>query len=50
MQATTYEETDELPAKSKECTDAGKAPITILKFDKQDEATTRGRRSAVPTR
>ncbi|GAB3037679.1 ABC transporter substrate-binding protein [Parafrigoribacterium mesophilum] len=40
VQATTYEETDELPAKSKECTDAGKAAITILKFDKQDDATT----------
>ena len=39
VQATTYEETDELPAKSKACTDAGKAPINILKFDKQDEAT-----------
>ena len=39
VQATTYEETDELPAKSKECTDAGKAPINILKFEKQDEAT-----------
>lgn len=39
VQATTYEETDELPAKSKECTDAGKEPITILKLDKQDEAT-----------
>lgn len=40
VQATTFEETDELPAKSKECTDAGKAPISILKFEKQDEATT----------
>jgi polar amino acid transport system substrate-binding protein len=39
VQTTTYEETDELPAKSKECTDAGKEPINILKFDKQDEAT-----------
>ncbi|GAA3738862.1 ABC transporter substrate-binding protein [Leifsonia bigeumensis] len=39
VQATTYEETDELPAKSKACTDAGKAAITILKFDKQDEAS-----------
>ncbi|MBX3087666.1 MAG: ABC transporter substrate-binding protein [Cryobacterium sp.] len=39
VQATTYEETDELPAASKACTDAGKAPITILKFDKQDDAT-----------
>jgi polar amino acid transport system substrate-binding protein len=40
VQATTYEETDELPAKSKECTDAGKKEITILKFDKQDDAST----------
>ncbi len=39
VQATTVEETDELPAKSKACTDAGKPAITILKFDKQDEAT-----------
>lgn len=39
VQATTYEETDELPAKSQECTDAGKEPITILKFEKQDEAS-----------
>lgn len=39
VQATTVEETDELPAKSKACTDAGKAAINILKFDKQDEAT-----------
>lgn len=39
VQTTTYEETDELPAKSKECTDAGKEPVNILKFDKQDEAT-----------
>ncbi|MCC6270991.1 MAG: ABC transporter substrate-binding protein [Microbacteriaceae bacterium] len=39
VQATTFEETDELPAKSKECTDAGNAEITILKFDTQDEAS-----------
>ena len=39
VQSTTVEETDELPAKSKACTDAGKPAITILKFDKQDEAT-----------
>ena len=29
VQATTTEETDELPAKSKACTDAGKPPIEI---------------------
>jgi polar amino acid transport system substrate-binding protein len=40
VQATTVEETDELPAASKACTDAGKAAINILKFDKQDDATT----------
>lgn len=40
VQATTYEETDELPAASKACTDAGKAAINILKFEKQDDATT----------
>ena len=38
MQATTTEETDELPAKSKACTDAGKPPIEIVKFDGQDAA------------
>jgi polar amino acid transport system substrate-binding protein len=40
VQATTFEETDELPAASKACTDAGKKEITILKFDKQDDAST----------
>lgn len=39
VQATTYEETDELPAKSDACVQAGKEPISILKFDTQDEAT-----------
>ncbi len=39
VQATTREETDELPAKSKACTDAGKPPIEILSFDGQDAAT-----------
>src|SRR5215207_1838690 len=39
VQATTTEEVDELPGKSKECTDAGKPPIDILKFDGQDAAT-----------
>jgi polar amino acid transport system substrate-binding protein len=39
VQATTTEETDELPAKSKTCTDAGKPPIEIVKFDGQDAAT-----------
>ncbi|MGV8885363.1 MAG: ABC transporter substrate-binding protein [Microbacteriaceae bacterium] len=39
VQATTYEETDELPAKSDACVTAGKKPISILKFETQDEAT-----------
>ena len=39
VQATTTEETEELPAKSKACTDAGKPPIEIVKFDGQDAAT-----------
>jgi polar amino acid transport system substrate-binding protein len=36
VQATTIEETEELPAKSKACTDAGKPAIEIIKFDEQD--------------
>jgi polar amino acid transport system substrate-binding protein len=39
VQATTYQETDELPAKSKACTDAGKPAIQIVPFDGQDAAT-----------
>ena len=39
VQATTTQETDELPAKSKTCTDAGKPAIEIIKFDGQDDAT-----------
>jgi polar amino acid transport system substrate-binding protein len=39
VQATTTEEVDELPAKSRACTDAGKPAIDILKFDFQDAAT-----------
>ncbi|GAC1650337.1 MAG: ABC transporter substrate-binding protein [Mycobacterium sp.] len=39
VEATTIEETDELPAKSKACTDAGKPAINIIKFDGQDAAT-----------
>lgn len=38
VQATTVEETEELPAKSKACTDAGKPPIQIIPFDGQDAA------------
>ncbi|MCU1544171.1 MAG: transporter substrate-binding protein [Microbacteriaceae bacterium] len=39
VQATTYEETEELPAKSQACTDQGLEAINILKFETQDEAT-----------
>ncbi len=39
VQATTTEEVEELPAKSKACTDAGKPPIEIVSFDGQDAAT-----------
>lgn len=39
VQATTFQDTDELPAKSKACTDAGKPPIDIVRFDGQDAAT-----------
>jgi polar amino acid transport system substrate-binding protein len=39
VQATTYEDTDEVPAKSDACVAAGKPPIEKLKFDTQDAAT-----------
>lgn len=39
VETGTTEEQDEVPAKSKACTDAGKAAIQILKFDGQDQAT-----------
>jgi polar amino acid transport system substrate-binding protein len=39
VQATTYEDTDEVPKKSKACTDAGKPAIEIFRFDAQDQAT-----------
>ncbi|GAA1439013.1 ABC transporter substrate-binding protein [Leifsonia poae] len=39
VQSTTYEDTDEVPAKSKACTDAGKAAIQVLRYDAQDDAT-----------
>ncbi|WEG08944.1 ABC transporter substrate-binding protein [Microbacterium horticulturae] len=35
----TYEDTEELPAKSKACTDAGKEKIQVFKYDGQDGAT-----------
>jgi polar amino acid transport system substrate-binding protein len=40
VQATTYEHTDEVPAKSDACVKAGKKAITIVPFDTQDAATT----------
>ncbi len=39
VQAAGTQETDELPARSKKCTDAGKPAINVLKFDGQDAAT-----------
>lgn len=39
VQATTVQDTDELPAKSKDCTDAGKKAIQVLRFDGQPEVT-----------
>lgn len=39
VQSTTYEDTDEVPAKSKACTDKGKPAIQALRYDTQDEAT-----------
>lgn len=39
VQTATFEETDELPAKSEECVAAGKAPIDIQKYETQAEAT-----------
>jgi polar amino acid transport system substrate-binding protein len=37
VQSTTTEETEDLPAKNKACTAAGKKPITIIKIDSQDQ-------------
>ncbi|WP_395311997.1 ABC transporter substrate-binding protein [Mycobacterium sp. AMU20-3851] len=39
VQATTVQETEELPARSKKCVDEGKPGITIIPFDSQDAAT-----------
>lgn len=38
VQSTTFEETEEVPAKSAACVAAGKPPIEILKYDAQDDA------------
>jgi polar amino acid transport system substrate-binding protein len=39
VQSSTTEADDELPAKSKACTSAGKKAITIVKYENQDDAT-----------
>ncbi|HEU4755351.1 MAG TPA: ABC transporter substrate-binding protein [Agromyces sp.] len=39
VQATTYEDTEEVPAKSDECVAAGKPAIEKVPFDTQDAAT-----------
>jgi polar amino acid transport system substrate-binding protein len=39
VQANTTEQLDELPAKSKACTKAGKKPIKIQQYTGQDQAT-----------
>lgn len=39
VQAGTFEHTDELPAKSQACEDAGKSAIEIMPFEGQAEAT-----------
>ena len=39
VQATTYEDTDEVPAKSKACTAKGKPAVQAVRYDTQDEAT-----------
>lgn len=39
VQSTTFEDTDEVPAKSKACTDEGKPAIQVFRFDAQDQAT-----------
>ncbi len=39
VQTNTTEQQDELPAKSKACTDAGKKAINILSYENQDDAT-----------
>jgi polar amino acid transport system substrate-binding protein len=39
VQSTTYEDTDEVPAKSKACTAKGKPAVQALRYDNQDDAT-----------
>ncbi|UQX87698.1 ABC transporter substrate-binding protein [Jatrophihabitans telluris] len=40
VQTGTIQDTDDVPARSKKCTAAGKKAIVKLKYDKQDDATT----------
>ncbi|MFZ2530146.1 MAG: ABC transporter substrate-binding protein [Rhodococcus sp. (in: high G+C Gram-positive bacteria)] len=39
VQTTTYEDIDEVPAKSDACVASGRPPIDKVKYDSQDEAT-----------
>lgn len=39
VQKSTVQDTDDLPAKSKACTDAGKPAITVVAQEKQDQVT-----------
>ena len=39
VQATTYQDTEELPAKNQACLDAGKPAIEVLRYDTQQDAT-----------
>jgi polar amino acid transport system substrate-binding protein len=39
VQTATVQETEDLPARNKKCTDAGKAKIQVLRYDAQDDAT-----------
>lgn len=39
VQQGTVQDTDEMPKRNQECIDAGKAEITVLKFDGQPEVT-----------
>lgn len=40
VQTTTYQDTDEVPAKSEACVAAGREPIVKVKYDTQDQAVT----------
>jgi polar amino acid transport system substrate-binding protein len=38
VQSTTYQDTDDLPARTKKCTGAGKPAIKVQRYESQDEA------------